>query len=133
MSNPSGSVSRESALALIEDANHWSKAYAEARDQLRSLEEQYEDQREFCRKADLDAREAEAERDRLKEQLETQKSYLLEREAFWFTKATQSEGRYQALHEAAQRVVEREASGQPQEWAMVALARVVSNPAKRPT
>jgi hypothetical protein len=39
------------------------------------------------------------------------------------------EEQYQALHEAAQRVVEREASGQPQEWAMVALARVVSNPA----
>jgi hypothetical protein len=70
----------------------------------KKLEEQYEDQREFCRKADLDAREAEAERDRLKEQ-------------------------YQALHEAAQRVVEREASSQPQEWAMVALARVVANPA----
>jgi len=40
--NLEGSITRESALALIKDANRWSKAYAEARDELAGLKEQYQ-------------------------------------------------------------------------------------------
>lgn len=37
---------------------------------------------------------------RLREQLEAQKSYLLEREAFWFAKATQAKEQLETLRKA---------------------------------